>query len=274
MFDPAICGVITVRAPDRDMIMAVPPPDSSKQVVVTGFRTIAGPGEFSRHVHPDRAQLMYAARGLMHVATPAGRWILPPGRALWIAARTEHSLEVNRAAELEILHFGIATPGLPDWEGCAVVNVTPLVRYLIEACIGIDDAYDIESAEARRIGVLFDEVSTMSRPPVNLPSPRDARAARIAKIVMDDISSRLPLNQLARDVGASERTIERLFSAETGMSFGAWRARARMVVALESLAAGESVQATSFAVGYENPSSFIASFRATFGRTPGTYFDP
>jgi AraC-like DNA-binding protein len=255
------------------MVMAFPQSEDSKQVVVTGFRTLAGPGDFSRHVHADRAQLMYAARGLMHVATPVGRWILPPGRALWIAAQTEHSLEVNRPAELEILYFGIDTPGLPDWDGCAVVNVTPLVRYLIEACMGMDDAYALHTAEARRVGVLFDEVSTMSRAPVNLPSPRDARAARVAQIVMDDIASRSPLSQLVRDAGASERTIERLFSAETGMSFGAWRARARMVVALERLAAGESVQATSFAVGYENPSSFIANFRTTFGATPGTYFD-
>src|SRR3954452_16412731 len=103
------------------MAMTASQSDDAGRVVVTGFRTAAGPGDFSRHVHPDRAQLMYAARGLMHVATPDGRWILPPGRALWIAAGTEHGLEVRRHADLEILYFGIDTPSLPAWDGCAVV---------------------------------------------------------------------------------------------------------------------------------------------------------
>jgi hypothetical protein len=31
--------------------------------------------------------------------------------------------------------------------------------------------------------------------------------------------------------------------------------------------------ATVFAIGYENPSSFIAAFRIAFGCTPGRYFD-
>ncbi|MBB3349717.1 helix-turn-helix transcriptional regulator [Sphingomonas sp. BK069] len=254
------------------MDMTAPYSNHAGRVVVTGFRTTAGPGDFSRHVHRDRAQLMYAARGLMHVATPAGRWILPPGRALWIAAETEHGLEVSRGADLEILYFGIDAPNLPAWEGCAVVNVSPLVRHLIEACMDMDDVYPRDTPEARRIGVLFDELSTLPKAPVSLPMPRDARAVRVAQIVAADIASRVPLRHMAREVGASERTIERLFAAETRMSFGAWRGRARMVAALERLAAGESVQATSFAIGYENPSSFIANFRATFGTTPGAYF--
>jgi AraC-like DNA-binding protein len=38
------------------------------------------------------------------------------------------------------------------------------------------------------------------------------------------------------------------------------------------LAHGDSVSNVADAVGYETPSSVIASFRATFGTTPTAYF--
>jgi methylphosphotriester-DNA--protein-cysteine methyltransferase len=42
---------------------------------------------------------------------------------------------------------------------------------------------------------------------------------------------------------------------------------------LPSLALSTSRPGTAVAIGYENPSSFIAAFRIAFGCTPGRYFD-
>ncbi|WP_408396401.1 helix-turn-helix domain-containing protein [Paraburkholderia sediminicola] len=85
-------------------------------------------------------------------------------------------------------------------------------------------------------------------------------------------ADRRSLAELASTAGASHRTIERLFATEGRMSFGRWRIRHKMLVALEQLANGESVSNVADAVGYETPSSFIAAFRTTFGTTPTAYF--
>ena len=47
----------------------------------------------------------------------------------------------------------------------------------------------------------------------------------------------------SRAVGASGRTLARLFAAETGLTFAAWRAQVRLRVALELLAEGVPVAA-------------------------------
>lgn len=73
-------------------------------------------------------------------------------------------------------------------------------------------------------------------------------------------------------VGASSRTLARLFGAETGMSFGRWRTRARLRAGLEHMAANRPLAAVAHHVGYTTPSSFIAAFRQETGRTPGAYF--
>ena len=79
------------------------------------------------------------------------------------------------------------------------------------------------------------------------------------------------LAEWGRDAGASTRTLARLFQAETGMSFGRWRQRRRLLAALERLAAGEPVTGVALDLGYASPSAFIAMFRRTLGAPPTRY---
>ena len=65
--------------------------------------------------------------------------------------------------------------------------------------------------------------------------------------------------------------LRRLFVKETGLTFGAWRQQARLLKALEWLAAGRPVTAIALDLGYESPSAFIAMFRRAFGVPPGRY---
>ena len=70
----------------------------------------------------------------------------------------------------------------------------------------------------------------------------------------------------------SGRTLARMFTAETGMTFGAWRQQARLLRALELMAAGQPVTTVALDVGYESPSAFIAMFRRALGVSPARYF--
>ena len=81
------------------------------------------------------------------------------------------------------------------------------------------------------------------------------------------------LQQLGRHVGASERTLQRLFRRETGTTFGRWRTQLRLQHAIVALGQDHSVTSAAAAVGYREPSAFIASFRRTFGTTPTRYLD-
>ncbi len=81
-----------------------------------------------------------------------------------------------------------------------------------------------------------------------------------------------PSPQWGHEVGASARTLARLFLAETGLSFGDWRSRARLLAALPRLAAGEKVTTIALDLGYESPSAFISMFKRALGKTPSTYF--
>ena len=97
----------------------------------------------------------------------------------------------------------------------------------------------------------------------------DARALRIARLLQDHPSDPRGLREIARWAGASERTIQRVFVAETGLTFGKWRQQLRLIHSLRLLAEGQKVTAVALDVGYESLSAFVSVFRRTFGVTPG-----
>jgi AraC-like DNA-binding protein len=73
-------------------------------------------------------------------------------------------------------------------------------------------------------------------------------------------------------VGASKRTVERLFQEDVGMTFGKWRQQLRLMQALRLLAEGGKVTHVALESGYSTPSAFISMFRKMLGSTPASYF--
>lgn len=120
--------------------------------------------------------------------------------------------------------------------------------------------------------VILDEIAGSSGDAFTLPMPADPRLLRIATALADAPADQRSLEDWANWAHAAPRTVSRLFVAETGLTFTAWRQRARLVRALELLAAGEPVASVAYQLGYDNVSAFIALFRRTFGTTLGRYF--
>src|ERR1043165_7419291 len=60
--------------------------------------------EIEPHSHP-RDQLIYAVSGLMRVRTERDAWIVPPDRAVYLPARTIHSISMRGDVELRTLYI-------------------------------------------------------------------------------------------------------------------------------------------------------------------------
>jgi len=135
--------------------------------------------------------------------------------------------------------------------------------------IGMLDVED--AAHARLEGLLVDLLAAGETAPLELPLPSDARARAFAERLLADPGSEAVFAEMARGSGASLRTLQRRFQAETGLSLDAWRARARMQQAVVSLSAGRPVTEAALDAGYQSPSAFIAAFKRAFGVTPARW---
>lgn len=245
---------------------------ASAKADILGLALEYSAGGETSHVHEQFGQIMYVVRGAATIETDQGCWVLPPQRALWIPAGVRHSLSHARPISLRAVYVRRDRPGVPCWTHCQVIHVAALLRELILAMMVAPWDY-LRDSHPDRIGkVLLDSLASAEQEALDLRSPTDPRAMRAALIARSDSGHALPLGEIAHRAGASERTLNRLFLAETGMGFGAWRRSLRLMHALESLAHGEPVASVATAIGYENSSSFIAAFKSVFGTTPAKYF--
>jgi AraC-like DNA-binding protein len=217
------------------------------------------------HAH-SRAQLVHADFGVMTVSAEAGTWLAPPGLAVWIPAGMQHRVRAVTDSRFATLYVRPEAAG-PE-RGCRVVEVTPLLRALIQRAVGLPERIAPDGPEARLLEVVRDELAKLRQAPLHLPLPRDPRALAVAEALIADPADDRDADAWGRLAGASGRTLARLFHDETGMGFAAWRQRRRLLAALERLAAGEPVTTVALDLGYASPSAFTAMFRRALGQAP------
>ncbi len=218
------------------------------------------------HCH-DEAQVVYARQGVMRVSVERDLWVLPPLRALLIAPRTEHAIDCRTAVSLRTLYLsGEEAYRLPR---CQVIAVSDLLRATILRLVeGPCDSEQRPLLEALAIS----ELQAQAIEPLRLPQPPDRRLKRIAEAWALDPSDRRGLKDWAASLAMSERSLIRAIRRDCGMTFRQWQRQARLLAAMEGLAAGRSVTAVALDCGYESISAFVQAFREVFGVTPARYF--
>jgi AraC-like DNA-binding protein len=218
------------------------------------------------HLH-RRGPLLYAVSGVMRVETERAAWILPPARALWLPPQWPHSVAMRSHVEMRTIYVAPAT-----CEALAkqpvLAEISGLLRELILALLREPSDYDEASRGGAVARLILDELTRLSERPLEVPMPRDPRALRVARALLDDCRIDHDLDRWADDAGASRRTLARLFRSETGLGFAEWRARLRAIDGLARLSAGASVAETAAAVGYASPSAFSAMIHRTLGGPP------
>ena len=238
--------------------------------MATVIRCLAATYYDGFHIKPHRhhwGQLIYAGSGVMRVRAGGILWIVPPARAVWVPAGTEHEIHGLGDFVMRTLYFtGATNERLPS--ECCALDVTPLLRELVLEAVELCPIDEADEAGMRLAEVTIDRIVQAHALPLNLPLPRDPRALRLAERLQAEPSFQAELAELARDAGASPRTIQRLFLAETGLPFSQWRQRLRLLHAATLLGEGRSVTDAGFEAGYAGTSAFIAAFRKQFGVTP------
>ena len=224
-------------------------------------------GEHVRPHRHDQNQLVYAASGVLAVTTPAGTWVVPSQRAVWVPAGAEHAHRAHGPTLLRTLM--VPVDAAFGRTGPAIIDVTPLLRELILTLV--DDPPADADRRRRLEQVTVDQLRPVREPPLRLPNPADDRLRTVDAILRSDPGGGHPLADLAAAAGSSPRTLQRLCRRELGISLGQWRTELRVVHALALLADGHAVTTTAHRCGWANPSDFIAVFQAAVGVTPGQY---
>jgi AraC-like DNA-binding protein len=252
--------------PDIDEVDDIPRPVFS---LITEATFV---GETEPHRH-KKVQLMYVISGVLTMQAAGGVWTVPPHCALWIPSAISHAGRMAGHIKIASLYIDPALAA-PLYQDCGILFVQPFLRELIlrfntESPLATMD----REREARLISVLLDELVAAPLEPIHLPMPNDKRLRRLTESIIENPALRFTIDEWGARVGASNRTLSRLFQRETGMSFVRWRQQLHIGLALQRLAQGDLVTNIAGDLGYESVSAFISMFRRMLGTTPARYFD-
>jgi len=220
--------------------------------------------------HHRKGELLLLLRGVLTCEVEGGFWIVPPQSAIWIPGGMRHKATGDGELEGYVVFIDPdVVPGLPT--ACCAVSATPLLRELVVRSATLPMLYEEEGMPARLAALLVDEIAQAPTGRLHLPMPVDTRLRRIVEMITDAPVERGTMQGWARRVGLSERTMARLLSRETGMSFGRWRQQLHLMLAVKWLGTGASVQQVAERLGYESAGNFVTMFRKALGTTPGRY---
>jgi AraC-like DNA-binding protein len=207
----------------------------------------------------------------MTVKTKFAAYLIPPQRAVWMPGGVAHQIESRSQVKMRTLYIE-SDLAKELMTGVCILRVSPLLRELIVEAVKNGLNYESEGPLSRLMMVVLDQIQKQPlAPSLALPMPQDPRLKIIAQKLIDDPSDTRELADWSRLVGASVRTLVRMFPIQTGMTFREWRQQSRLLRALELLAEGDSVTRVALELGYENSSSFIAMFKRSLGSTPARY---
>lgn len=243
--------------------------DQRSQITTLSYDYPAG-HSIPMHFH-DRDQVVYASRGVMTVRTDEGTWVVPTRRAVWIPASVPHTITMSGEVAMRTLYLKPRlAKSLP--RSCCVLHVSALLKELILHACAVGSLSLRNRSQGHLIHVIVNQLAAIRVVPLQLPNPSDPRALRLARMLMKDPGDRRTLTDLCKPAGASKRTMERLFQADTGMTFAKWRQQLRLMQAMQLLAEGAQVTSAALESGYSTPSAFISMFKKALGTKPTLYF--
>ena len=243
-------------------------------------RSMAADTHFEPHSHAW-SQLAYCASGILQVTAEQDgatgdevTYIVPPSRAVWIAPGARHAVHVLEDAQFRTLYIDASvTPA--GWRGCRVIVVSPLLRELVQALDPAPGPPLAKAREERLSSLVLDEIAHADIQALGVPMPHaqagDKRLRALCEAVLRAPSQRATLAGWAAEVGASERTMARLFRDELGTSYQHWRQQAILAHALPMLARGVPVSHVAASSGYASDSAFTSMFKAAMGEPPSRF---
>ena len=220
--------------------------------------------------HHRKGQFLLWMRGVLTCEVAGGFWLVPPGSAIWVPGGVQHRMEAAGTIECYVVYVDPAVDAaLP--RDCCTLSTTPLLRELVIRSAALPMRYEEGGMASRVMTLLLDEMALAQPGQIHLPLPTDKRLGRLVEWIMASPSDAVGIDAWATRMDISPRTLSRLVSRETGMSFGRWRRQLHILLALQWMARGATVQDVADGLGYENASNFVVMFRKVLGETPGRY---
>ncbi len=227
------------------------------------------------HTH-TKGQLSYVEGGLAYVQVKDRCYVIPARHYFWIPRGLAHVLKIGHSGTvLRSLFFYAHDDSKHTFY--SQIGIYPINELLVQMIkyseswdgdiIPDDNRYSFLTV----IKNILPEISDR-KIPIALPFTENERMQPILRYIEANYSEGHSLKELSLKFALSERTLSRLFQSTLNMSFLQYLKLFRMVKAIELMLQTElSLSEIAYSVGYQNISSFSASFHKLTNYRPSDF---
>lgn len=221
----------------------------------------------------EQDYLLYAISGALRVSVGGDSWLLPPSFAAWVPAHTEIAVNIDKpVTTCSVLTRPRFCTSLA--EEARVFQMSPMARQMIHHCKdwGPDAAHppQAEGFFLALLNVCAD--LAIKSVDVKRPTATDPNLRQAIDLTEAHLSDAITAGQIAKQVNLSERSMQRHFPEDVGMTWSETLTQLRMIHAVELLAEGKlSIIQIAGDVGFNSLSAFNRAFRR-FAKTTPTEF--
>ncbi|MBN2985296.1 AraC family transcriptional regulator [Pseudomonas lactucae] len=237
----------------------------SALVVERQLTNIEGEGE--PHRHPV-GQFVLVKKGMLYGHTQDQRWLLKPGMAVWIPPQTLHAGVAYSQVDLTVLYLGREQ----SKDFSTTLKLIEASALVIALCDRLAEEGARPLTEVQRsciLQLLLQDITELPASNMVLPLPSDGRLKRVTDQLIARPGLRKSLAEWGGEVGATERTLTRLFRKETGLCYTQWYNRLLLVEAYRGLMVEHTNERLAHHLGFASSDSFGHWFRRVTGSSPG-----
>ncbi|QDY71397.1 AraC family transcriptional regulator [Qingshengfaniella alkalisoli] len=210
----------------------------------------------------ERDYLLYAVSGALRVTVKGESWLLPPSFAAWVPAGTPLLAEICKpVTTCSILVQPGFCKALPDRP--TAFQMSEMTRHMIRHCKdwGADSAQPSEAAGF--FLALLNACAGLSTRSVDVKRPfaNDAALNKAIEVTETRLAEPITSAEVASAINLSERSMQRRFARDVGMTWSQVLTRLRMIHALELLSLEDlSVIEVAGDCGFNSLSAFNRAF--------------
>lgn len=226
------------------------------------------------HVH-EKGQLIYVEHGFQYLHTADKKYLLPTHHCAWIPPQLLHKSSSPEENVFLRCTFFKSNQRSPFFKEINIFHTPKVLREMILHTAQYSQLKDYDPVEADFLQAILSSLPLMcsASVPLMIPVPQDKRLSAIADELTSQIDASFNLKEIASRHAFSERTLERLFQKDIGMSPASYIKLLRMIKAVELLSqATENVSSVAYKVGYNSVPTFSNTFKQVIGVRPQDMF--
>lgn len=225
----------------------------------------------SRYSQPV-GRLLFTEKGILHIKTKREQLLVPPWYCAWISAQEEYEIwSVSKELFIRNVYFDSDFCNNPCFHQMSIFNGSELFRNMIRYTekwnsIEAENIYEFTFATVLR-QMLPDEMKKAFH--LALPSSDNSEFQQVLEYIHQHFDETLTVTDLVKSSTFSLRTLQRLFTHQTGLSFSTYLKITRICKAVELLSSTTMrVAEIAWAVGYNSIPTFNNTFRTITGYRP------